>query len=127
MREVKIKRDELKQIVAKNRAEHRDIFLKAQEKYREEVIKELDAMLAEARAGRKVRRHIQLIEPTDYTAEYDRLLRMLELSTDDTVSLTEQEFTCYVMDEWGWSRAWAVSNSRYVSSQKLAQFTGEQD
>ena len=42
MKEIKVPKTELLKILNKNRAEHRDIFLKAQEKYREVVIKELD-------------------------------------------------------------------------------------
>jgi hypothetical protein len=45
MKEVKINKQRLIDIVTKNRNEHREIFLEAQKVYREAVIKKLDTML----------------------------------------------------------------------------------
>jgi hypothetical protein len=68
-----------------NRDSHRHLFLKAQEGYRKLVIEELDRMLADAKAGRPIRRSISLTEPSDHTKDYDRVIAMLEMSVDDTV------------------------------------------
>ena len=121
MNQVKVKKDELLKILRKNRAEHRDIFLKAQEKYREVAIKELDAQLKAARSGKPfvLAKIVQLILPKDYTTEYDRAIQMLDMSVDDTIIITAIEFQNYVQDIWNWSRDWAYSNSSYVKSAKL--------
>ena len=120
MQTVKIKRDELLEVVKKNRAAHRQIFEEAQGGYRKAVIKELDAMLAEARSGKRIRRTVSLVEPVDQTREYDRVIRMLEMSADDTVELQNHEFAQYVMDDWTWKRAFLASNMHYS---KLANDT----
>lgn len=124
MREVRIEKSKLLEIVQKNRAEHRDIFLKAQEKYRELIIKELDAVLASARDGKDILiiRLVEIIMPSDHTSDYDQAIRMLELSTDTTVVLTRQEFSALVDDDWGWSREWAASNVRYTASSKFDKY-----
>jgi hypothetical protein len=44
--------------VRANREAHRNLFLKAQEGYRKLVIEELERMLADARAGRRISRSI---------------------------------------------------------------------
>lgn len=124
MEKITIKKEKLKEIIVKNRAEHRDIFLKAQGRYREEVIKQLDSMLADARDGKRIRVAINLVEPQDHTDDYDRAIKMLELAEEESMVLSEVDIACYVMDQWGWSRNWAVSNMRYVpESAKLQQLS----
>jgi len=122
MRQIHINKTELLAIVRKNRAEHRDIFLKSQKKYRQVAIKALDAQLKAARNGRpfQLASLIQLEAPEDHTEEYDRAIKMLEMSTDETILITNDEFKCYVEDKWHWSREWAVSNMRYTKSAKLS-------
>jgi hypothetical protein len=72
---------------------HRSLFLKAQDGYRKLIIEELDRMLAEAKAGRRISRSINLAEPVDHTSDYDRVIMMLE-----------NEFDQYVRDRWAWSQ-----------------------
>jgi len=80
MTTVKVKRQELLTKVRANRDAHRELFLKAEEGYRKLVIEELDRMLAEAKAGRKVSRSINLAEPVDHTTDQNRSMpRLLSL------------------------------------------------
>jgi hypothetical protein len=104
MNTVKVKRQELLTKVRANRDAHRDLFLKAQEGYRKLIIEELDRMLAEAKAGRRISRSINLAEHVDHTSDYDRVIMMLEMSVDDTIVLDANEFDQYVRDRWAWSQ-----------------------
>ena len=97
-----------------NRDAHRSLFLKAQEGYRKLVIEELDRMLADAKAVRPIARSINLVEPADHTEDYDRVLAMLEMSVDDAVILSAEEFSQYVLDRWIWSRFATSTNTRYA-------------
>lgn len=47
----------------------------------------------------------QLGEPESYESEYDRAARMLELSVDDHIVLTREEFSNFVLDEWRWTES----------------------
>lgn len=38
--------------------------------------------------------------PTNYTSSYDKVIRMAELSCDDIVELTDDEFDKYIMNSW---------------------------
>ena len=114
MNTVTVKREELLTKVRTNRDAHRTLFLKAQEGYRKLVIEELDWMLADAKAGRSISRSINLAEPVDHTADYDRILAMLEMSVDDTISLSAQEFNQYVLDNWELSRLASYTNQSYA-------------
>lgn len=115
---VTVKRDELLAVVKKNRDNHRAVFEKAQVAYRERVIKELDLMLADAKAGRRIRRAIALPEPEDHTRDYDRIVRMLEMSVDDVLELSEHDFSRYAMDQWEWAAAFATNTLSYVQKER---------
>lgn len=127
MRQVRIKKKKLLDIIKKNREEHRDIFLKAQKKYREVAINALDAQLTAARSGRPfvLQELTQLIAPEDHTKDYDRVIEMLEMCVDAVIVVSEEDFQHYVQDVWSWSKQWAYSNSRYVSSPKLSAMMAE--
>lgn len=116
MNAVKVSKTELLTTLKANRDNHRKIFLEAQEGYRAAAIAELDKMLAEARAGLKVRRSLTLVEPSDQTRDYDRAIRMLEMAQDEVVELEEHDFMQYVMDDWSWKKQFLHSNFAYSAT-----------
>jgi hypothetical protein len=113
---VKVKREELLTKVRTNREAHQSLFLKAQEGYRKLVIEELDHMLADAKAGLVIRRSVTLTEPSNHLKDYDRVITMLEMSVEDTITLDAQDFDRYVMDNWDWSRFALATNTAYAAS-----------
>lgn len=113
MNEIKVNKTELLAALTKNRTEHREIFLEAQENYRKAVIAELERSLADARAGRQIRVNITLVSPVDQTKDYDRAIRMLHMSMDNIIELDQQEFSSYVLDDWSWKRQFTASNINY--------------
>ena len=112
---VTVKKDELLAAIRKNRESHRSEFLKAQEGYREEVIKTLDRMLADVRDGRPfVQAQIMsLTMPIEHTNDYDRVIRMLEMSIAEEITVTEGQFSQYVLDDWGWKAQFTATSTRY--------------
>lgn len=114
MQTVKVKVDELLVKVKANRKAHRDVFLRASEGYRAAAVAELDKMLEDAKSGKRVRRYLELVEPMDQTKEYDSVISMLELTCDEVVELTSQEFSQYVLDDWSWKDQFTISNSQYI-------------
>lgn len=97
-----------------NQRTHRDTFLRAQEKYRERVIAELDRRLADARAGGRIDLGFRLPEPVDYTGNYDTAIAMVEWEVGDTVTLSAGDFERYVLDQWEWAGVFATSTRAYV-------------
>jgi hypothetical protein len=111
---VKVNRDELLKAVQSNREQHRNTFEKACVGYRKEVIARLDAMLTDAKAGKRIVQSVGLIEPMDQTKDYDRAIRMLQMSVDETIELSQTEFAQYVMDDWRWKDQFTNSTMNYV-------------
>ena len=110
---VTVKKSELLDAMRANREGHRAEFLKAQDGYRLAVIEELDKMLADARDGKNLRVAVGLTAPTEHTKDYDRVIRMLEMSTADEIVISETQFAQYVLDEWGWMGQFKATTSRY--------------
>lgn len=98
-----------------NRDEHREIFLKAQEVYRQQMIAEMERALQEARDGGVIRRGYTLPVPEDHTADFNTVIQMMEWHKGKTVKLTTHEFRTYIENEWGWAPSFAASTASYVS------------
>lgn len=118
MRQIRVDKAKLLEIIETNRSEHRTIFLSAQKSFRVAAIKLLDAQLKAARTNKpfQLASLACLAAPVDHTADYDRTIRMLKMSVDDIIVIDEREFQNYVDDVWNWSQEWAGSNMRYVGS-----------
>jgi len=124
---IKVNKTNLLEILKANRARHREIFLEAQEGYRKLAIKELNAMLRNARSGGQIRRSITLIQPMDQTSDYDRVIGMLELSEQDSILLEEHEYQMYVQDKWNWKKQFLANNSGYSQQAFLANIEQSND
>jgi hypothetical protein len=114
MHDVTVKKEELLERVRSNRNNHRAIFERAVEVYRERALAELEQWVEDLKNGRKIRRSLSLVEPVDYTKEYDRVITMLEMSIDDEIELTAQDFARFVMDDWEWKETFRTSTASYL-------------
>lgn len=120
MNQVKVIKSELVKILKTNRQQHREEFLKAQENYRKLVVNELDGMLKSARDGENIRRHVNLLAPEDHTKDYDLVIKMLDMSVEEEIVITQQQFNNYVNDDWNWAAAKTI-NTMYASGMGRAE------
>ena len=72
-------------------------------------------MLKDAKEGLRIQRSVTLTEPSNHAKDYDRVITMLEMSVDDTITLDAQAFDRYVMDNWDWSRFALATNTAYAA------------
>lgn len=114
MHEVQVKTEDLLVKVRENREGHRALFEQAIEVYRERAIEEIERILDDAKNGRKIVRAIGLVEPRDYTKEYDRVVAMLEMTVDSQIVISSQDFSRFVMDDWEWKEAFTTSTAAYL-------------
>lgn len=110
---VTVKRAQVLAVLQDNLKTHRAIFLQAQEGYRRTVIAQLEKSLADARENRRIEQFVRLAEPIDHTHDYERTIKMLEMSVSDEVKLSEAEFACYVMDDWSWKKQFLTTSMAY--------------
>ena len=104
-----------------NRDDHRRIFNEALDGFHREAEAELQKRMNDIRAGKRYSIQIYKRVPSDHTSDYDRAIRMVEMSIGDTVTLSEKDFAQYVMDDWGWQKEF-VRNS-YGSQTATSKFS----
>jgi hypothetical protein len=114
MKTFMVSRHDLLKKLDENKEKHREIFLRAIEKYRELVIQELERSLEDARKGVKIRQYVGLLEPQDHTKDYLRVITALQMETREVIEISEAEFAQYVMDDWAWKQQWASSTLSYT-------------
>jgi hypothetical protein len=114
MQTINVNKGELIEKIRANRDEHRSMFIKAQERYREAMIAELDRALQDARDGKKIRRAFSLPVPEDHTQEFDTAIEMLEWEKATEVKITQQDFQRYVQNRWEWAASFAANTGSYL-------------
>lgn len=116
MDEIRVQKSKLIEIITKNRAEHHAIFEEACISYAKMMEQELETRLKEIRSGKKIVRITAMAIPEDHTADYDRVLKMLDLTIDSEIVLQERDVAMYIMDDWQWKRNFMVQNSMYSAT-----------
>jgi len=116
MKKVKVRVKELLKIIKKNREIHKNAIDEIMIAYREKVIIELDKALQAAKCSKVIITDLNLIRPLNMTHYYDRAIGMLEMSVDEEMEITAEEYNNYVLDKWHWSSVVSSSNSSYCSS-----------
>ena len=107
--------DKLKLIITltENKTTHNNIFVKSQKGYKKAVIKTLENKLKEAKDGKDVNLSMNLDKPTDHTSDYTTVIGMLDWCLEDQVKLTRANYENYVLDQWSWSRNFAMTSGLY--------------
>lgn len=114
--QVKIKVADLIAKLKDNRDSHTKLYNDAMEGYYVDTEKKLRKKISDLKA-QKIVASFSVSVPKDHTPDYDRLIKMLEMSTDTELVISSQDFNRYVLDEWisteekGMLRAMALSSS----------------
>lgn len=117
MNEVKVSTSELLKVLEKNRQAHKEVYDRTLEGYHKKVIEVLREALAKAEAGEKYETNNHIPEPVHHLADYDTVISMLGMSVEDQVTLTREQYTNFVMDNWAWSNSFtALSGMYYVDT-----------
>lgn len=119
MQTVKVAKKDLLKVLKENKKKHVKEFESATKIFIEDAIEKLGAMLDTAKTKGKIIQNLGLTEPQSYEGSYDTAIKMLEMSTDDVIELTHQEFVQYVEDQWAWKGSFTMTTSLY--NNKLAR------
>lgn len=114
MRTTRVKKDDLQEIVLRNRDKHRSTYEQAFAAYREVARDRLERALAALGSGETPPLHFGLVIPEDHTDDYSTVLEMLAMETRDEIELSWDEFRNYVQDEWGWSARFNETTTSYL-------------
>lgn len=118
MRDVKMNKEELLKIVRENKKKHVKEYEESVKDYKKAAIKVAKEHVEYAKSGEldqiaKIR--AMPSRPSSYEKDYDRAIRMLELSVEDVIEVEELIFNQLVLDEWSWKNAFVASSALYKS------------
>lgn len=119
MHSVKIKKDELLGIVRENLNKHVKEYVESVEDFKALSLKVATANLKLVKTGDLA--SISRIEampraPQSYEQNYQRAIRMLELSVDEVIELEEDVFNQLVLDEWTWKHSFVATSAMYKAA-----------
>jgi hypothetical protein len=118
MRDVKVNKKELLDIVKNNKEKHTADYDESVIDFRNAVLKMAQENLRLAETGdvtaiAKIRSIPQM--PVSYADSYTRAIRMLELSVEEVIEMDSTTFNQLVLDEWQWKQQFTTMTSSYKS------------
>lgn len=112
---VKVKKEELLQTMTANREAHKET-IESLLVQRNREARAYFADLAERLENDETlqaKENIKFPLPKNNTASYDRAIKMVEMSVEDEIELTESQFDKLVMDNWEWKNDLLTTSAFY--------------
>jgi hypothetical protein len=98
-----------------NRDKHAATATKMRDDYKKAFKAILQKKLAKLEAGEEVDQQIRLTQPFDYLESYDEVIEMLGSTTDEAISLNQEQFKCYARDQWPSKQHFDTIGSSYLA------------
>jgi len=116
MKEVIVNKQELIGKIKENLANHLSEYKAAHAIWIEDTIADFKAHIKSLKETGKRSENVKNgIEPSSQEKSYERALKMLEMSVEDQIVLSQEEFSQYVMDEWYWTPTFKSVTSTYMN------------
>lgn len=118
MKSVKMNRQELLDIVRKNKETHIAEYQEAVAGYLQKVVETAKKNLKLANTGdlaQIAKTERPPAQPVSFEDAYHRAIRMLELSVEDVIDVPEDTFNQLVLDEWSWKHQFSTTVGLYKS------------
>ena len=114
---VRINRMDLLNILKENRDEHLELYNEACVAYKKEMAAHLQKMVKkvqQAEDGEAVQVWISLPCPEEHTADFDRIIDMVEHDTRNELELSENEAAQYISNNWNWIKSFTSNTTSYI-------------
>ena len=102
--------------IKENRNKHAAEYVEAVKEYRQKLREVLKAKLKDIDASESTSvpgGSISVPEPRCYLSEYDQFIDMLEMTKDETTSLSIAMFNQLVRDQWSWKQDFELTKASY--------------
>ncbi len=112
---IKVRVEDLLIKLVANRKQHVEDYEEAVEAYRKESINQMKARveLLETATNPEKFLKFNLNCPVTYQKIYDRVIKMLKMTSDDVVEINGTQFAEWTEDEWGWSESFLNNTLSY--------------
>lgn len=119
MNNVNIEKGVLLPIIEENKQKHNQIYVAAVSGYWAKAEEVLNQKLTQIKNQEKIDSYLGLSFPENHEDDYNRVIKMVALSSDNVLNLTQIEFNQYVMNNWSWRNSFLSTNSIYCSGVSL--------
>lgn len=144
MKEVTVNRDQLIETLEDNFERHKRDYAEAKEGYQEQALAAVDQKFQKAKKQLEdnfelIRKKIRDLDPNDpepirdiitlihtvsmslavpqnHSYDYEMAIQMAKMEVNETITLTQDEFQCLVMDDWEWRREFEATKMSYSQS-----------
>lgn len=106
---------DLLKVLRVNRDAHIASYRKAVVVFQKKMKAKLEWMAKAVKAGKRVSMYMDLPVPERHKHDYDRVIDMLKNSIMPDITLDEQQYERYVLDQWDWQRSFSSNTMRYAS------------
>ena len=114
MRTVKVNKQEFLKIVKANRLSHQKAYKEALDDRLKAAKAKLNVLLSDIDIDKEsLEEVLHFPKPRCHTKDYDEIIMMMEMEGEEQVSLTQEEFSKYVQDEWHWKNDFDIIASSY--------------
>jgi hypothetical protein len=120
MKNVKVTKQRLLEVLMENRLTHQRDFDIAWEAFRTKATENVQRILDTLKGaphGKPVELWVNLTPPENHVEDYDRAVEMCQWEVGDEVVLSEAEFRQFVQDEWSWKGQFTTANKLYTGSE----------
>jgi hypothetical protein len=115
MEKITIVKEKLLPLLKENKAKHDQIYDAAVSGYWVKAEEILNEKLAKIKIQEKIEPYLGLTYPENYADDYNKVISMVELTSQDLIELSHQEFDQYVRNIWGWRSSFLSCNSVYIT------------
>jgi hypothetical protein len=115
MDSVVVNKSELVLVLYDNMEEHAQQYKEAYEGYLAEALTQAKQLVADIEAGVEFGHCLSLVAPVNHTSDYESIIRMLGMSVEEQIVLSQHDFTQYVMDNWSWKLAFDQTRVMYAN------------
>ena len=121
--EIQVDRSKLLETLKTNLEEHKRIVKEAKAGYLAAAQQDLLDRIEQLRKGKLVDLSFKRQVPRSYAKVYEQLIRMLEYSSQDLISIDAEQFRHIVDDDWDWMQSFLTSSSGYsaLAMEKLTR------
>jgi len=112
MQTVTVNKEALLEELKANRFMHKHDYDEILQKYMIETLSTLKKAVVEFENDKAVAIDIKII-PRNNINDYDVAIRMVEMSVDTNIEVSNHEFRQYIMDEWDWKHGFDLTKTMY--------------
>lgn len=115
MNNVNIEKSALLPILLENKEKYNQIYHSAVSGYWSKAEEVLNNKLNSIKNQEKIEPYLGLAFPENHEDDYNRAIKMVELSADNVLNLSQSEFNQYVLNDWTWRNTFLSVSSVYCS------------